>query len=374
MNQRVDEICQRIQHGRAPIAVRGAVTKDALVPQAIEADWIDLDALPAGIISYDPSEFLITAWSGTTMSELCQATAEHGQWLPFDPLFVDFGATLGGTIAAGLSGPRQLLLGRLRDFVMEVECVDGLGKLVRGGGKVVKNAAGFDLPKFLVGSYGRLGVLTQATLKILPRPPASCTVTVAGLSAEDGLRAVQRIAGQPLPLAATCWTPSGRLDIQFAAPAASLPRVVRRIVEWLPGAVQQEDGDEARWDCSARWMQTLAGHRLWRAVHSSDAFPRLLAAAADAGIECQAAWAAFTESWWCQADDGGLARWHACCLRHGASAVQIRGPADHLNMVGHLPWLPLVNRLRAAIDPRRRFFDLQPPVEVSPREATSAQD
>ena len=154
-----------------------------------------------GIVAYDPAEFLLTARAGTRVAEAMDALTRHGQYLPFDPLLVADGATLGGTIASGISGPDRLLYGGLRDFVMEVALIDGLGALARGGGKVVKNAAGFDIPKMMVGSYGRLGVLVEVTLKVLPRPQASASLTWENDSIEQAVPLMQRLLARPFPIA-----------------------------------------------------------------------------------------------------------------------------------------------------------------------------
>lgn len=123
-----------------------------------------------GIIDYEPSEFTFTALAGTPLKEIVAALAERGQYLPFDPMQVDAGATLGGTVAGGLSGPGRFRFGGLRDFILGVRFVDGEGRALRLGGRVVKNAAGFDVPKFFVGSAGRFGVLAEITFKVFPRP------------------------------------------------------------------------------------------------------------------------------------------------------------------------------------------------------------
>jgi glycolate oxidase FAD binding subunit len=138
---------------------------------------LDLRGL-TGILEYEPGEYTITARAGTPLAEVEAALAENGQYLPFDPPFVERGATLGGTVAAGLSGPGRYRYGGVRDFLIGVRFVDGHGRLVRGGGKVVKNAAGFDLPKLMVGSLGRLGVLVEVSFKVFPRPQSYLSLYV----------------------------------------------------------------------------------------------------------------------------------------------------------------------------------------------------
>lgn len=186
----------------------------------------------SGINTYEPSEYLVSARSGTRIAEIVEALAEHGQYLPFDPLYVDQGATLGGTLAGGFSGPCQMLYGSLRDFAMEIQFVDGLGRVVRSGGKVVKNAAGFDFPKLMVGSQGRLGVLTEVTMKVFPQPAATVTCVIELKDLEGCLQVSQKLLGQPLPISAIDFdfanSSSTRLIARFAGPGASLPKVLER--------------------------------------------------------------------------------------------------------------------------------------------------
>ena len=140
----VEDVQEAIGAGACVLA-RGGGTKPALSSVA-DAAVLDLSAL-RGITEYQPSEFTFSARAGTPLAEIASALAEHGQALPFDPPLVDAGATVGGAIAAGLSGSGRYRYGGIRDFLLGVRFVDGQGRLVRGGGKVVKNAAGFDLPK-----------------------------------------------------------------------------------------------------------------------------------------------------------------------------------------------------------------------------------
>jgi glycolate oxidase FAD binding subunit len=155
--------------------------------------WLSLREW-SGIVEYNPSEFTITARSGTTLQELDRTLAAHGQYMPFDPPLVDQGATLGGAIASGISGPCRLRYGGMRDFVLNVRFVDGSGKLITAGGKVVKNAAGFDIPKLLVGSWGDLGVLTEVTLKVLPRPHEYRSIKIDCCDLKEAISVVQKLS------------------------------------------------------------------------------------------------------------------------------------------------------------------------------------
>jgi glycolate oxidase FAD binding subunit len=153
--------------------VCGAGTKPRLTD--VDAVRITTTAL-RGITEYDAAEFTITALAGTPVRDVVETLAERGQHLPFDPLLVEAGATIGGVVAANAGGPGSFRHGGVRDFIIGVRIVDGLGRLLRLGGKVVKNAAGFDVPKFLVGSLGRFAAIGEVTFKVFPRPTAIRTL------------------------------------------------------------------------------------------------------------------------------------------------------------------------------------------------------
>jgi glycolate oxidase FAD binding subunit len=172
----IPELVEAVRSHPKVIAV-GAGTKPRL--SAVDAATARISTRQLrGITQYEPAEFTFTALAGTPLTAIAEALAARGQYLPFDPMLVEAGATLGGTVAAGLSGPGRFRFGGIRDFILGVRFVDGSGRLLRMGGKVVKNAAGFDLPKFLVGSLGRFGVLAEMTFKVFPRPAASLTLTL----------------------------------------------------------------------------------------------------------------------------------------------------------------------------------------------------
>lgn len=182
----VDELVEAV-HGHARVLAVGAGTKSRLA--ALARDWVRVStARLSGIIEYEPSEFTFTALAGTPVKEIVRVLGERGQYLPFDPLLADAGATLGGTVAAGLSGPGRFRYGGLRDFILGVKFVDGEGRLLRLGGRVVKNAAGFDVPKFFVGSAGRFGVMAEITFKVFPRPATLRTLRLAAKDAAEKAR------------------------------------------------------------------------------------------------------------------------------------------------------------------------------------------
>lgn len=157
----------------------GGRTKPQLHLHDAEICLLDTRQL-SGVTEYEPTEFTFTAKAGTPIHEINQLLSANGQYLPFDAPFAESGSTLGGSIAAGINGSSSLRFGGARDFVLGIHFVDGRGKLVNAGGKVVKNAAGFDLPKFFVGSCGRFGLLTELTLKVFPQPESFTTLMLQG--------------------------------------------------------------------------------------------------------------------------------------------------------------------------------------------------
>jgi glycolate oxidase FAD binding subunit len=179
----------------ARVRVRGGGTK----PRLSNAANLEMHKL-SGILEYDPSEYTFTALAGTRISEVAALLAEHGQHMPFDPPLLEAGATLGGTVAAGLTGSGRQRFGGVRDFVLAVQFIDGLGGVVRGGGKVVKNAAGFDFPKMSCGALGAFGVLTELTFKVFPAPKAWATLQLECQNQKTALEVMLKLAGSSFDL------------------------------------------------------------------------------------------------------------------------------------------------------------------------------
>lgn len=251
----VEELAAAVRSAPRVIAT-GAGTKPRL--SAVPADVIRIStARLAGITEYEPSEFTFTALAGTPVREIRAALGDRGQYLPFEPVLAEAGSTLGGAVAAGINGPGRWRYGGLRDFILGVRFVDGEGRLLRLGGKVVKNAAGFDVPKLLVGSAGRLGVIAEMTFKVFPRPLAWHTVRLpaadesakARLLAELGrgrweLDAVESVVGEPLVFA------------RLGAPHEAVGALAKEVAGRFGGAILGEDEASAWWRDAAefRWM------------------------------------------------------------------------------------------------------------------------
>jgi glycolate oxidase FAD binding subunit len=233
---------------------RGAGTKTALQPPE-GAVVLDLSQL-RGVVDYDPAEFTFTALAGTPVREVEELLGRHGQYLPFDPPLCQAGATLGGTLASGLSGPGRYRYGGVRDFVLGVRFVDGHGQLVRAGGKVVKNAAGFDLAKLLVGSLGRLGVVAELSFKVFPAPRARKTVRVDRPDFERAWEVLRALYTSSFDLEALDLVPPGTVWVRVAGRPESLAARVGRLLDFLPRHAQAVEDDAPVWEEARefRWV------------------------------------------------------------------------------------------------------------------------
>ncbi|GJL73651.1 MAG: glycolate oxidase subunit GlcE [Nitrosomonas sp.] len=208
MQEMIDQLSAAIRAAterKNPLQIRGGGTKDfygdSLTGQ--NHDRLDVTAC-AGVIEYEPADLVVTAGAGTRLAELEAVLSKNGQMLAFEPPHFGSAATLGGCVATGLSGPRRASAGAVRDFVLGVRMLDGRGNDLRFGGQVMKNVAGYDISRLMVGSMGTLGVLTEISLKILPLPPADLTLRMQ-LTEADAIEKMNGWAGKPLPVSATCF-------------------------------------------------------------------------------------------------------------------------------------------------------------------------
>jgi glycolate oxidase FAD binding subunit len=249
------EELQEIVRQSPRVHVRGGGTKSALSSGA----GVSMEKL-TGVIEYDPSEFTFTARGGTPVREVETLLSGSGQYLPFDPVWVDQGATLGGTIASGLSGSGRFRYGGVRDFILGLQFVTGDGESHAGGGRVVKNAAGFDFPKLMVGSRGSMGIITQVTFKVFPRPQRYATVRVKVTSPLEGSALLQKLARSSLELACLDYQPPGEVVMRVGGLASALARRVERITELvaLPVEVLLDEEEQGVWRAAREfsWMPT----------------------------------------------------------------------------------------------------------------------
>ncbi len=157
-----------------------------------------------GVIHYEPTELVLTAHSGTPLHVIETTLAEHNQMLAFEPPHFGEDATLGGTIACGLSGPRRPYSGAARDYVLGMRIMNGKGEVLRFGGEVMKNVAGYDVARLMTGAMGTLGIILDVSLKVVPRPAVEITLVQEHDSATTAIRSMNQIATQPHSLSAAC--------------------------------------------------------------------------------------------------------------------------------------------------------------------------
>ena len=183
--------------GGTPLRIVGGDTKSFYGRQPVGAPLSV--ALHRGVTYYDPAELVVSARAGTELSELCRILADQKQMLPFEPPGFGQGATVGGTVACGFSGPARPYRGSLRDYVLGVSVVNGQGEHLQFGGRVIKNVAGYDASRLMAGALGSLGVMLEISFKVLPLPEIECTVGFE-TSERDALRFMNEAAARPLPI------------------------------------------------------------------------------------------------------------------------------------------------------------------------------
>lgn len=219
-----DRIMSATRSGTA-LCIRGNGTKD-WYGQELNGELLDTTAY-SGIISYDPTELVVTARAGTNLREIGKALAEKKQMLAFEPPRFDGLATVGGIVASGLSGPRRQAVGSVRDFVLGTVLMDGKGETLHFGGQVMKNVAGYDVSRLLTGSLGTLGLILEVSLKVLPRPFAQHSLQFA-MSEQDALHQLNVWGGQPLPLSASCWV-DGNLYVRLSGAQAAVDAAIAKM-------------------------------------------------------------------------------------------------------------------------------------------------
>ncbi|OON64369.1 glycolate oxidase subunit GlcE [Massilia sp. KIM] len=298
--QSIEQFQERVRAAsleKRSLRIRGGGTKD-WYGQRLEGEILDTRAY-SGIVDYEPTELVITARCGTPLAEIEAALAERRQMLAFEPPHFGEGATFGGMVAAGLSGPRRAASGALRDFVLGAKLLDGKGEVLSFGGQVMKNVAGYDVSRLLAGSLGTLGLLLEISVKVLPRPFAETTLRFR-MGEAEAIRKLNEWGGQPLPIAASCWH-DGVLALRLAGAQAAVEHAERTL------------GGERMADCGPFWASLreqrhpfFAGEgALWRLSVPSTTGPIALGGAQ-------------LIEW------GGAQRW----LRAGADAAEAEAEAE----------------------------------------------
>ena len=336
------------------LELRGGGTKaDFGAPR--EAELVSLAGL-TGVVDYDPAELVLTVRAGTLLSEVQALVAAEGQMLAFEP-WGEPGATIGGTIAAGVAGSRRVTAGSARDHLLGLMAVSGRGEVFVAGAKVVKNVTGYDLPKLMAGSWGRIGAMAELTVKVLPVPREVVTLAARGLSPEAAHAAMACALGSNAEVSAAAALSDGTVLLRVAGFA---PSVAARCAA-LPGLLAGHCGLARLEDAAPLWQQAMTGEGLKGAVRWDVHLPPRAAPALIAALPAGAEWAM---DWgggrvWvcCDAEDdavrqlaaglGGEAR-----LVAAPEAMRARVPAFHPRAQGVMA---LEARVRRAFDPAGVF-------------------
>ena len=338
MHDLLTEWSERIRAAAAagePLRIRGGGSKD-FYGAAQQGSLLETQQY-RGIVDYEPTELVLTARVGTPLADIESALANEGQMLAFEPPHYAPHATLGATIACGLSGPRRASAGAARDFVLGVRLLDGRGQMLSFGGRVMKNVAGYDVSRLMAGAMGTLGLLLEVSLKVLPRPQYERTLRFEA-DPEEAIRRMNAWAGKPYPISATCHE-EGMLSIRLSGTEGGVEAAVRQL-----GGDALADAD-AYWNAVKEHRRSFfAGNEpLWRIAVQSTRPPLPFA-----GRQLM--------EW------NGSLRW----LRGGADAQQVREAAK--NAGGHAVafrgfpeavsiFHPLSEGLRPLHERLKRVFD-----------------
>ena len=315
---------------------------------SLESDSPSLLSLQniAGITEYQPSEYTITARAGTSLLEINAALAAKGQCLPFDPPLASAGATLGGTIAANLSGPGRFRFGGVRDFILGLTYLDGRAQPLVGGGKVVKNAAGFDIPKLMVGSLGRFGIITEVTFKVFPFPPATLTLRLPFDSHATAFERLGTLSQERFELDALDYIPSTHtLLIRLAGPDASN----RSLASTIGGTI---DSDETTWPELNAFAWAPSDHSLLK-IPTSPRTALPLLEAIEALPDSRSHLTAGANTLWVSLPDATAIA--PVLESNQCPAMVIRGPSPSIYL-GPNRSSTLADSLKSVFDPDNRFL------------------
>jgi len=231
---------------KSPLEIMGAGTKQTFGRAVVTmGSVLDVSGL-RGIVSYEPNELILTAAPGTPVGEIELALAEKGQRLGFDP--PDWGpllgaepglGTIGGAISADANGPARVRCGAVRDHLLGIRGVNGFGEAFKGGGKVVKNVTGFDVPKLVCGAMGTICVLTEVTLRVFPKPPLSSILSVRDLAPEEGFALLRKVWSSPLDATGLAYS-HGRALIRLEGEKEPLAEKTAMLRALLDGRLAEE--------------------------------------------------------------------------------------------------------------------------------------
>jgi glycolate oxidase FAD binding subunit len=347
LDRLIDQVRAALADGR-PLAIQGGRTK-SFYGEPLVGEPLELRPL-AGLSSYEPTELVVTARAGTSLDELEAALAEKGQCLPFEPPRFASGGTVGGMVAAGLSGPSRAAVGAVRDYVLGATMLNGRAQVLSFGGQVMKNVAGYDVSRLLAGSLGTLGVILEVSLKVLPVAPATATLRFE-MDEGTALQRLNEWAAQPLPLNASAWW-DGTLLLRLRGAQAAVAAACRQLGGEPIAAMQAAPFWEGLRDQRDEFFvkaraAVQTGASLWRLSVPPTAAPLRLPG------EQLIEWGG-GQRWWCTPAPAAAVR--EAAARAGGHATRFHGPPDGPVFMPLPPVLERLHRsLKAAFDPQGLF-------------------
>lgn len=332
----------------ATVRVAGAGTKPALSSDAN----LSLTQL-RGVVEYQPSEFTMTVRAATPLAEINSLLDEQGQYLPCDLPWVEAGATIGGAAAAGVSGAGRFRYGGIRDFLLGIELATGDGQLVRLGSRVVKNAAGFDFPKLLIGSLGRLGVMTELTVKVFPQPAARQTVIFETANLQAAIDLMLRLGAAPLELERLDLVDRQEVWAQVAGNADAVTGRVERLLAMAdcPSRTVAADDDARMWNDANEFAWAPAGHGLVKIAVPPEQLQQLTQTLDPLPVRISAGGHLLWLAW---PDGRPPAKLETLLQQYGLSGLALTGvwPSPLLGTPGGEQF---AGRLRSVLDPAGKF-------------------
>jgi glycolate oxidase FAD binding subunit len=283
-----DDLAGMIRGAVGPLSIRGGGTRGV----AVMGEVLETGGL-AGITRYEPGALTLVARAGTPLAEIETALAAEGQRLAVEPmdhrglLGTEGVPTIGGGVAGNISGPRRVQAGACRDFMLGVRFVDGAGTVVKNGGRVMKNVTGYDLVKLMAGSWGTLGVLTEISLKVLPRPGTMACVLIDGLNEAEAVMAMGRALTSPFEITGAAHAPEGPEGhpvtmLRLEGFAGSVSYRAGKLREMFAGHDVRIEDDPAQVSQSWVWVRDVSlmqgtGGDVWRFSLRASAAPALVA-------------------------------------------------------------------------------------------------
>lgn len=295
------ELAEAVSGAARPLAVRGGGTRP--VGHPVDGDDLTVAGL-SGITLYEPGALTLVARAGTPLAEIQAALAAEGQMLAFEPmdhrtlLGTSGEPTIGGTVAANASGPRRVRAGACRDFLLGVRFVDGRGKIIKNGGRVMKNVTGYDLVRLMAGSRGTLGILSEVCLKVLPRPESTAVLLMAGLAVDVAVRAMSVALNSPYEVSGAAHVPVGldgdpvtmiRLEGFETSVAYRAERLRDHLTEFGPAELERRTEGPESATAGWAWIRDVEAHGgtgedVWRISIPPREAPALVESLSDARV------------------------------------------------------------------------------------------